>query len=125
MDRPAEPDDPYFPTLRFGADAMSGALQATMMRILRAGKWAELSGRMNLVLDCEEAESLIRRAVLDDHIAHRLIEQIAAVIGRTYADLGEGAMLADDQALEMIRGMLLDYQPEIIERNRGRRLPGL
>ena len=89
MSTPAAPDDPTLPTLRFGADAMSGALQATMMRILRAGKWAELSGKMNIVLNCEETESLIRRAVLDDRIAHRLVEQIAVVTGQTYADLGE------------------------------------
>jgi len=123
MSTPVAPDDPNLPTLRFGADAMCGALQATMMRILRAGKWAELSGKLNLVLDCEEAESLIRRALLDRSL-YRLIERIAVVIGQTYADLGEGAMLADDQALAMIRDLLLDYQPEIIERNRGRRLPG-
>jgi hypothetical protein len=119
---PGAPDDPTLPALRFGSDAMCSALQTTMMRILRAGKWAELSGKMNIVLNCEEAESLIRRALFDPTLNH-LIERIAVVIGQTYADLGEGAMLADDQALEMIRDLLLDYQPEIIERNRGRRLP--
>src|SRR5215813_7336354 len=112
------------PTLQFDSDAMCGALQAMMMRILRAGKWAELSGKLNIVLDCEEAEIFIRRALLDRTL-FRLIERIAVVIGQTYADLGEGAMLADDQALAMIRDLLLDYQPEIIERNRGRRLPRL
>lgn len=121
---PAAPEDPTLPTLRFDSDAMCGALQATMMRILRAGKWAELSGKLNVVLDCEEAESLIRRALFDRSL-DRLIGRIAVVIGQTYADLGEGAMLTDDQALARIRDLLLDYEPEIIERNRGRPLPGL
>jgi hypothetical protein len=121
MSTPTAPDDLDPSTLRFSVDAMCGALQATMMRILRGGKWAELSGKMNLVLDCEEAEAVIRRA-LQDRSQSRLIERIAAVIGRTYADLGEGAPLADDEALAIIRNLLLDYQPEIIERNRGKRL---
>jgi hypothetical protein len=115
--------NPTFPTLQFDSDAMCGALQAMMMRILRAGKWAELSGKLNIVLDCEQTDALIRRALFDPTLYH-LIERIAVVIGQTYADLGEGAMLADDHALEMIRDLLLDYQPEIIERNRGRHLPG-
>jgi hypothetical protein len=125
MSTSAAPDDPTLPTLRFDAGAMCSALQGAMIRFLLAGKRAELSGKLNIVLNCEEAEALIRRAVLDDRNLHRLTEQIAVVIGQTYADLGEGAMLADDQALAMIRDLLLDYQPEIIERNRGRRLPGL
>jgi hypothetical protein len=88
MITPVVPDDPTLPTLRFGSDAMCGSLQATMMRILRAGKWAELSGKMNIVLDCEEAESLIRKALFDPTLNH-LIERIAVVVGQTYADLGE------------------------------------
>ncbi len=117
------PDNPTLSTLRLDADAMRGALQATMMRILRADKWAELSGKLNIVLDCEQAEALIRRALQDRNL-DRLIERIAVVIGQTYADLGESAIGADDQALAMIRDLLLDYEPEIIERNRGKRLPG-
>ncbi|MGH8710156.1 MAG: hypothetical protein ACREVA_02375 [Burkholderiales bacterium] len=61
----------------------------------RAGKWAAVSGKLNIVLDCEETESLIRRALFDPTLYH-LIERIAVVIGQTYADLGEGAMLAGD-----------------------------
>lgn len=52
----------------------------------------------------------------------RLSDRIAAVIAQTYAELGEAGTLADDEALELIRDLLLDFDSEIIDRNRFRRL---
>lgn len=52
----------------------------------------------------------------------RLYDRIAAVVGQTYAELGEAAQLADDEAVEMIRDLLLNFDPEVIDRNRFRRL---
>lgn len=52
----------------------------------------------------------------------RLHDRIAAVICQTYAELGDVAPLADDEALVLIREMLLKYDPRILDRNRFRRL---
>ena len=46
-----------------------------------------------------------------------ILERMAAVIGLTYAELGDGAPLTDDEALDMIRDLLLDYDDHIITRN--------
>jgi hypothetical protein len=46
-----------------------------------------------------------------------ILEQMAAIIGLTYAELGDGAPLTDDEALDMIRDLLLDYDDHIITRN--------
>ena len=51
-----------------------------------------------------------------------LHDRIAAVIAHTYAELGEVAPLADDEALVMIRELLIKHDPKIIDRNRFRRL---
>lgn len=47
------------------------------------------------------------------------LEMIAAIIGETYAEAGEDAAFADDEALVMIRDLLLDVDTTIIERTRG------
>ncbi|MCA1636082.1 MAG: hypothetical protein LC802_20925 [Acidobacteria bacterium] len=47
------------------------------------------------------------------------LEMIAAIIGETYAEAGEDAVFADDEALIMIRDLLLDVDVTIIERTRG------
>jgi len=52
----------------------------------------------------------------------RLSDRIAAVLAQTYAELGDASNLADDEALEMIRDLLLGFDPDIIDRNRFRRL---
>ncbi len=50
------------------------------------------------------------------------LEMIAAIIGETYAEAGEDAVFADDEALLMIRDLLLDVDTTIIERTRGANL---
>ena len=52
----------------------------------------------------------------------KLHDQIAAVVAHTYIELGDAATLADDDGLAMIRDLLLRHDPEIINRNRFRRI---
>lgn len=52
----------------------------------------------------------------------RLSDRIAAVVGQTYAELGDAGTLADDEAIEMIRDLLLGFDSEVIDRNRFRKL---
>ena len=49
--------------------------------------------------------------------------QIATIVGKTYAERGEDAPLADDLALMLIRDLLLDLDAEIIDRHRNQKLP--
>jgi len=52
----------------------------------------------------------------------RLLEQIAAIVGKTYAVLGDAAQLADDEALMRIRDLLDAQVPGAIDRNKEKRL---
>ena len=52
-----------------------------------------------------------------------IVDEVAAVISRTYAEQGDYSQLADDEALMLIREVLLRYNPAIINRNKKRRLP--
>lgn len=52
----------------------------------------------------------------------RLPERIAAIVGKTFAEMGDGAELSDDEALGRIRDLLFDIDPNIIERNKRKRL---
>jgi hypothetical protein len=51
------------------------------------------------------------------------IRRVAIIVGKTYAERGESAQLADDLALMLIRDLLLDLDAEIIDRHRNRKLP--
>ena len=48
------------------------------------------------------------------------LDLIAAIICESYAESGEDAVFADDEALVKIREVLLDADANIIERNRGK-----
>jgi hypothetical protein len=73
---------------------------------------------------------LFRRIKLEkelDAIAHKydyevikLCNQIA--VSRTYVEVGDGAQFADDEALLMIRDLLIEFDDTIINRNRFRRM---
>lgn len=52
----------------------------------------------------------------------RLPERVAAIVGKTFAEMGDGAELADDEALGMVRDLLIDIDPNLIERNKKKRL---
>lgn len=53
----------------------------------------------------------------------KLPEQVARVVGKTFAACGDDAKLTDDQALIRIRDLLEAIDPEIINRNKNKRLP--
>ncbi len=48
---------------------------------------------------------------------------VATIVGKTYAERGESAQLADDLALMLIRDLLLDLDAEIVDRHRNHKLP--
>lgn len=50
-------------------------------------------------------------------------KHVAMIIGKTYAERGDSAQLADDLALMFIRDLLLDLDAEIIDRHRNQKLP--
>jgi hypothetical protein len=71
----------------------------------------QLESFLKEVVDADErlrSEELKQQAIL---------ERMAAVIGLTYAELGDGTPLTDDEALDIIRDLLLDYDDQIITRN--------
>jgi hypothetical protein len=53
----------------------------------------------------------------------QILNDIAAIISKSYAEKGDYSQLADDEALMMIRDVLIHYNPAIIKRNEKRRLP--
>lgn len=48
---------------------------------------------------------------------------VAVIVGKTYAEQGEDAPLADDLALMLIRDLLLDLDAGIIDHYRNQKLP--
>lgn len=53
----------------------------------------------------------------------KLVEMIALVVGKTYVERGDSFDLADDEALTLIRDLLLKYNPCVVARNKDKRLP--
>ena len=53
----------------------------------------------------------------------KLPDRIAAVVGKTYAEKGDAFEIADDQAVMMIRDLLIELDETLIERNKNKRLP--
>jgi hypothetical protein len=72
--------------------------------------------------------SLTRKGVIEEMAqerAERLVklpEQIAAIIGKTYAERGDNYELSDDTAVGMVRDLLLELDETIIQRNKDKRL---
>lgn len=52
----------------------------------------------------------------------KLPDRIAAIVGKTFTVQGDGASVADDEALSMIRDLLEEVDDQIIERNKDKRL---
>lgn len=52
----------------------------------------------------------------------KLPERIAAIISKTYAVEGDAADMADDEAMMRIRDLLLEIDPQLIEKNKNKRL---
>lgn len=57
-----------------------------------------------------------------NHEHKELLNKVATIISRTYIELGDGAEFADDEALLMIRDLLLAFDDTIISRNRFKRI---
>lgn len=72
---------------------------------------SEVRKRVRIVLTPEKTTAL----------EGKLYNNIAAVISQTYAELGDVAPLADDEALKIIRDLLRDFDSWIISRNSQRR----
>lgn len=68
--------------------------------------------RVEIVIPRERAEA----------VEARLYNRLATVISQTYAEMGDRAPLPDDEALVLIRKLLLDFDEQIINRNRFRNL---
>lgn len=49
-------------------------------------------------------------------------DRVAAIIGKTFAVMGDSAQLTDDEAISRIRDLLLDLDEGIIDRNKHKRL---
>lgn len=54
----------------------------------------------------------------------RLYDQVARVVSKTHAETGEDDQLADDEALIIIRELLLNFDEQIIMRNFGKPVRG-
>jgi hypothetical protein len=52
----------------------------------------------------------------------KLPDRIAAIIGKSYAEMGDSAEFADNVALMMIRDLLLDCDPTLVERNKSKKV---
>lgn len=52
----------------------------------------------------------------------KVLDRIAAIVGKTYAEMGDASQIADDEALMRIRDELLDVDSTLIERNKKKRL---
>lgn len=52
----------------------------------------------------------------------KLPDRIAAVVGKTYAVLGDAFEMNDDEALGRIRDLLDEIDETLVERNKGKRL---
>jgi hypothetical protein len=57
-----------------------------------------------------------------NHELNELLNKIATLVSRTYIELGDGAEFADDEALLMIRDLLLAFDSTIIHRTRFRQI---
>jgi hypothetical protein len=78
-----------------------------------------------LLLDQRQVKNRLRLELTPEQttlLEGKLHDRIAAVIAHTYTELGDAATLADDEGLAMIRDLLLQHDPEIINRNRFRRI---
>lgn len=52
----------------------------------------------------------------------QVLDRIAAIVGKTYAERGDAYKLADDEALMMIRDVLLDHDPYLINQTKAYRV---
>jgi len=68
----------------------------------------------------KEIRRLLRESQEKLSYLQMLPAEIAAIISQSYVELGDGASLSDDEALQFIREMLLGYDERLIDRQRKR-----
>jgi len=98
---------------------------------LRSGEW--IHGRtlveiLRVLAQCKVGIGTVRVRVKPQQYNAEIVElidRIAAVISKSYAERGDATQLADDEAIEMIRDILIAFDPAIIKRNKNRRTPCL
>ncbi len=97
-------------------DSDSPALLAYRELILEVFRYLlvqqQVARRVRIVLTPEQTTAL----------EGKLYDHIAAIVSKTYAEVGEEAELADDEAIRLIRELLLDHNGAIIDRNRFRKI---
>lgn len=81
-----------------------------------------------ILLLCKERQEIRQKEVnwmVEDQTKMRLKlpDRVAVILGKTFAVCGDDAKLPDDQALIRIRDLLEAIDPEIINRNKNKRLP--
>lgn len=97
----------------FDTDALNSILRLVMADVLRQRAYRR-QGKP------EQLRRLLREAKAQVRQLEALPAAIAAIISQTYAELGDGAPLTDDEALHLIRECLLDYDEQLIDGQRAR-----
>lgn len=80
---------------------------------------------IRVLLDRQPVKKRIRLVLTPEQttlLEGKLYDQIAGVVSKTYVELGDVAEVADDIALQLIRKLLLEYDDNIIDRNRFRKI---
>jgi hypothetical protein len=62
----------------------------------------------------EELKKLLEESEEDIQRLEEFPSEIAAIVSQTYAELGDGAPLTDDEALYLIREKLLEYDGHLL-----------
>jgi bacterioferritin (cytochrome b1) len=93
--------------------ALTGVLRLVMRDALRQNEYQQY-GRP------EELSKLLDESEENIQLLEAFPSEIAAIISQTYAELGDGAPLTDDEALYLIREKLLEYDEHLIDGQRRR-----
>lgn len=111
-------------TMLLAPDAMKMILPMIYEHVRLRAFPALKRGRLELKVSVQQLEAFLMEAAqaderlrVEETKQEVVLERMAAIIGLTYAELGDGAPLTDDEALDMIRDLLLDYDDQIITRN--------
>ena len=106
---------PPAPQLDINLDpkALTGVLRLVMRDALRKNEYQQYGRPEELKKLLDESEEDIQRL-------EEFPSEIAAIVSQTYAELGDGAPLTDDEALYLIREKLLEYDEHLIDGQRRR-----
>ena len=92
----------------------------------RPGKYARKVRARNWLREFAQDEIQYGEGVIErmpeEHAAAvaKFPDRVAAIVGKTFVEKGDEAELADDEAMSMIRDLLHELDPTILERNRHR-----